>query len=102
MSNPQLFDLAGNHWLPHGSGVTHRFKGDVARKGARLDVYSYYQAIGSARSVQPYVLVNSMENAFAVSFHLVPADARTLAAALLSAADRADQVAQALKAGGAA
>ena len=103
MPKPSLFDLSGNHWQVHGATVRHQARGDAARPaGAGLDVSSYFNAKGVSKSAAPHVVLSADDGGpFAYRLALLPKDARSLAASLLEAADRADQVAQALKAGGA-
>ena len=92
--NPRMFDLAGNHWETHSERVVCNNLHSSIPPSA-VDVFSYFH-VGQSHDARTIVRIN--EGPLSLSMRLDGVNARALAAALVKAADRADEVNAALAA----
>lgn len=91
---PRMFGLAGNHWETHSERVVCNNTHSNLPPSA-VDVFSYFH-VGQGHDAR--TIVNISEGPFTLSMRLDGVNARALAAALVKAADRADEVNAALAA----
>lgn len=91
---PRMFDLAGNHWENHSERLVCNNIFSHLPPSA-VDVYSY---LSSGKQGVPHALVSLDDGPFTLNMRLDSANARQLAAALVKAADRVDEVSAALAA----
>lgn len=91
---PRMFDLGGNHWETHSERLVCNNLFSNMPPSA-VDVCSY---LHSGHSTGARTVVVITEGPFTLNMRLDGVNARALAAALLKAADRADQVNAALAA----
>lgn len=84
----RLFDLAGNHWETHSERlVCNNIHSNIPPSA--VDVFSYFN-VGQSHDAR--TIMNVSEGPFTLSMRLDSVNAHALAAALVKAADRADQV----------
>lgn len=88
-------DRDGQHWEQHGASVA------ISRPGVLESITACTLAAHSIRSPRilqgrVHVLLEAGKDPFTLAARMTALDARTLAAALVRAADRADEVQEAL------